>query len=718
MFQYQINTILKQYTDIFDINFFPEIGKLKNVQHSNTVDDFIAELKSQGEKYGVLIVENEIDSYQLAGVIGDNDFPIIYFNENGDGTFTPIIDGRDAKRGIDYSYELAEDGSTSDFDPRTRKLGGKVKVLAAFPLESIAKEYVEAEQANTHLTPLKRLIRMLKVEKRDIISIYVYALLIGAVSLILPLGIQAIVGMVQGGLVFSSIYVLIGLVVVALSVSGVMQIMQLTLVEYLQERLFSKTAFDFTFRIPRIKSEALLKYYPPELLNRFFDIVTIQKALPKLLIDITAAVIQIVFGLLLLAAYHPLFIGLTFATVLLFYIVTRFYGSTTLDSNIIKSKYKYKIAAWIQDVARLHYSFKVAGSNRFPIEKTQMLVNGYLKYRKKYFDSLLIIFYNAVIFKVFITGGLLVLGTYLVIDRQITIGQFVASEIVIVLVVSSIEKILLSIDSVFDLLTSVDKLGHVTDLPLENNNGVVKHLKFSEKPVSLKTKDLTFKFDDMDKPAISSVNLEVAAHESICISGTNASGKETLLNILSGIFTSYKGGISLNGISMRDIEQDHLHETIERNIAHEGIFEGTLLENITMNRTKVTMEDVYWTLEKLELLDPIAELKDGLQTQMISAGRRFSAGFIAKVTLARCIVSKPKLLMVSRCYEYFDNKFINKFLGFLTSKDESWTLVTVSNNPNVMKACDRVIIMDEGKIVADGSYDSLDGNPFLSKCLN
>jgi ABC-type bacteriocin/lantibiotic exporter with double-glycine peptidase domain len=717
MYQYQINTILKHYTDIFDINFFPEIDKIENLKYENTVQNFISELKSQGEKFGVLIVENEIDSYSLAKIIKDNDFPIVYFNENEDGTFTPIIDGREAKKGIDYSLELASDGTTKNFDTTERKLSEKVKILTAFPLESISKEYREVEQSNKHLTPMQRLIRMLKVEKKDIISIYVYALLIGAVSLMLPLGIQAIVGMVQGGLVFSSIYVLIGLVVVALIISGVMQIMQLTLVEYLQERLFAKAAFDFTFRIPRIKAESLFKYYPPELLNRFFDIITIQKTLPKILIDITAAVIQIIFGLLLLAAYHPLFIGLTFVTVLLFYVVTRFYGSTTLDANIVKSKYKYKIAQWLQDVARLNYSFKVSGSNGFPLEKTQKLVSGYLRYRKKYFDSLLIIFYNAVFFKVFITGGLLILGTYLVIDRQITIGQFVASEIIVVLVVSSIEKILLSIDSVFDLLTAVDKLGYITDLPLEPNNGVVKHLKFSAAPISLQTKDLIFKYDDLGSPTINQLNLVINANENICLAGANASGKETLLNVLAGIYTSYKGSIMYNGISLRDIERDHFYEMIERNVSAEDVFDGTLLENLTMNRPSVTIEDVYWVLENLNLLGTIAELKDGLNTQMISGGRRFSNSFITKLTLARCIVNRPKLLMLSNCYENFDSQYMKKFLSFVTDKEQPWTLLTISNDSNVMKACDKVIILDKGKIVAEGTYDSLEGNEFLSRCI-
>lgn len=713
MYQYQINTILKHYTDIFDINFFPESSATLNKQYK--LGDFLSEIKTQAENYGILIIENEVDSYHLKELVRDNDFPITYFYDTGTD-IVPIIDGRIHKKGIDYTFEILPSGDKEPIASYPVQLPAKIKVLTAFPLESISKENREVVYTAEELTPMQRLIRMLKVEKKDIVSIYIYAVLIGAVSLILPLGIQAIVGMVQGGLVFSSIYILIGLVIVALIISGVMQIMQLTLVEYLQERLFSKAAFDFTFRIPRIRAEALFKYYPPELLNRFFDIITVQKTLPKILIDITAAVIQIIFGLLLLAAYHPLFIGLSFVTIILFYIITRFYGKSTLNANIIKSKYKYKIAQWLQDVARLHYSFKVSGSNRFPLEKTQKLVSSYLKYRKKYFDSLLIVFYNAVFFKALITGGLLIIGTYLVIDRQITIGQFVASEIVIVLVVGSIEKILLSVDSVFDLLTAVDKLGQVTDMPLETNNGIIKHLKFSETPIGLKTKGLTFKFDDMDNATINQLDLEVESNMNICIAGTNSSGKETLLNVLAGIYTSFKGSITFNGISLRDIERDHLHETIERNVSSEGIFDGTLLENISMNRSNVTLEDVYWVLEKLELLEPISQLRDGLQTQMISGGRRFSTSFITKITLARCIVNRPKLLMISSCYEHFDTSYLNGFLAFITDKSQPWTLITVSNDTRVMQACDKIVVMDRGKVVAEGSYESLKGNPFLTNC--
>lgn len=713
MRQQQIKTVLSQFAKTFDIQYSPSIHDIEDLRYD--IAEFISVLQTEAEKLGLLIIEKDVTIEHFNYSLKNNDFPILYFTQ-GEHDILPVIDGRTFNPTEEFTYLVKEVGLKPKEIPTPLLFGETVKMLTAFPVQSISEES-RADEQEESLKPFQRLTKMLKVERKDIIAIYVYALLIGAISLVLPLGIQAIIGLVQGGLVFSSIYILIGLVFVALVISGVMQVMQLTLVEYLVERLFSKAAFDFTFRIPRIKAESLLKYYPPELLNRFFDIITVQKTLPKLLIDITAALIQIIFGLLLLTAYHPLFILFGIVTIILVLGITRVYGSQTLDSNIIKSKYKYKIAQWLQDLARTSYAFKVAGNTTLPLQKMETLLGGYLKYRKKYFDYLLVLFYNAVFFKALVTGGLLILGTYLVINRQITIGQFVASEIVVVLVVGSVEKILLSLDSVFDLLTAVDKLGQISDLPLENSNGKVKHFNFSEKAIGVKITDLNYSFEDNYSPTIKNFNLDIKSGERVCITGTNGSGKETLLNVMAGILTNFDGVISYNGVSLRDIENGHLHEVIERNVSSDGIFDGTLLENMTMSRRKVSMKDVFWVMKNLNLEESIGRLKDGLSTQMVSGGRRFSQSFSTKITIARCIVNRPKLLMLSNCYEHIDKQDIKQILNFLVDKSQPWTFVTVSNDPEVMKACDRVVVLHEGSVSLEGTYESLINEEGLKRCI-
>lgn len=323
-------------------------------------------------------------------------------------------------------------------------------------------------------TPFQRLMRLLASEKKDIGYVYLYALITGVISLSLPLGIQAVFNLVSGGLVFSSVYLLIALVILGVFVAGMLLVGQIRLVEILQQRIFAKAAFEFTYRLPRIQPDAFSGYYPPELMNRFFDVLTIQKGLPKLLIDLTAASVQIIFGIILLSAYHPVFIGFGLFTIMAVVLICWVYGPPGLRTSLNESKYKYKVVAWLEDIARDLSAYRHTNDNDStdllePIDKMDDLVTSYVTYRNEHFRVLKGFFYSGVAFKVLVTGGLLILGTVLVVGREMSLGQFVAAELIIVLITSSVDKLISGIDTVFDMLTAVEKIGYVTDMPLTND---------------------------------------------------------------------------------------------------------------------------------------------------------------------------------------------------------------------------------------------------------
>lgn len=703
-----LRKVLENLALYFEFSNFAGLGGIP----FNSNEEFISELRSSIEKKGVLLIENSVAVEQVKEFEKKTTTPFLLFDGSGQAYFfVPSKKNKDRK-----VFKVVGD-SLSPIDNITEKLdisSEKVQLFTFFPVESISNE---ANQEVTKLSPFKRLVNMLRIERRDIYSIYVYAILIGSISLALPLGIQAIIGFVQGGVYFSSIYILIGLVILALILSGVMQVMQLTIVEYLQERLFIKSAFEYTYRITHIKTEALRNFYPPELMNRFFDIITVQKTLPKILIDVTAAVIQIVFGLLLLSAYHPLFIGFALLTVLIIFVVIRIYGKRLLDANIVKSKYKFKIAYWLQDMARMVSVFKIAGGQNFPLQKMEHLSGNYLKYRKKYFSYLLILFYNAVFFKVLVVGGLLILGTYLVVNLQITIGQFVASEIVVVLVVSSVEKVILSFDSIFDLLTAVDKLGQISDLPLENHKGVLRHLDSSKQGIGLELKSLRYKFEDNPDYVLNNINLKVNPSEKIAVSGMNGSGKETFLKVLAGILGNYQGLITYDGISMRDIQQEHFFKYVKKNQTVDAIFDGTILENISLNRMELTGPKIQEVLDGLQLTESIGKLKEGLQTQILSGGRQFSDSFKTKLILARCLLLQPRLLILSNCFDSFSQAELEAIIAFIFSSEKSTTVIIETKKESIMQRCDKVILMDKGQIVQEGKYEILKTNPAFQNYL-
>lgn len=315
-------------------------------------------------------------------------------------------------------------------------------------------------------SPTRRLLRLLGTEKKDIGYIYLYALVTGLISLSMPLGIQAVFNLVSSGLVFSSVYVLIGLVVAGVLAAGLLVVSQMTLVEVLQQRIFAKAAFEFAYRLPRIQPDALSGYDPPELMNRFFDVLTLMKGLPKLLIDLTAAAVQILFGIILLSFYHPVFLGFGLFTLLILLSISWIYGPRGIRTSLNESKYKYKVVSYLEDFARDLPRYRHRDDTG-PIDRIDDLVAKYVSHRNDHFRVLKRFFYSAIAFRTLITGGLLILGTSLVINREMTLGQFVAAELVIILISGSVEKLISGIDTVFDMLTAVEKIANVTDLPLE-----------------------------------------------------------------------------------------------------------------------------------------------------------------------------------------------------------------------------------------------------------
>lgn len=318
-------------------------------------------------------------------------------------------------------------------------------------------------------SPLQRLMRLLGTERKDIVYILLFAIITGLISLTLPLGIQAVFNLVSSGMLFSSVYVMIGLVIVGVLVGGMLTIVQFTLVEIIQQRIFAKAAFEFTYRLPRIEPEALDGYYPPELMNRFFDVVTLQKGMPKILIDLPAAAVQILFGIVLLSFYHPVFLGFGLVTLLIIFGVIRLFGPEGTRTSIKESSDKYKVVDWLEQ-----YSLNISKNQSTPVVENPIgqidrRLASYISHRNDHFSVLKRFYYSSVGFRALITGGLLLLGTSLVVSRQMSLGQFVASELVIVLVTGAVDKLTSSIDTVFDMLAGVEKIGTITDLPIETD---------------------------------------------------------------------------------------------------------------------------------------------------------------------------------------------------------------------------------------------------------
>lgn len=549
------------------------------------------------------------------------------------------------------------------------------------------------------LSPLKRFFKMLSLDKREIFIIYAYAIFNGLINLSLPLGVQAIIAFVISAEFSASWGLLIFIVVVGVAASGIIQILQLSLTELLQRRIFTRASFEFAYRIPRFKMEAVTSFYPPELMNRFFDTLNVQKGLPKILIDFSSSTLQILFGLILLSLYHSFFVFFGFLLVGLMVLIFYLSGPKGLKTSILESKYKYQVAHWLEELARVMGTFKLAGETTLPIEKTNEYVANYLKYRKAHFKVLIFQFSNIVAFKTIITGGLLILGSILVINQEINLGQFVASEIIILLVLSSAEKLILTMETVYDVLTGLEKLGQVSDIPLEKEGGLSLSEVAKGAGVSVELHNLSYKFEDGDVQVLDKINLLVKPGEKIAITGNNESGKTTLLSLISGLYHDYEGSILFNGIPFADIDIISFRSVIGDNLNLQDLFHGTLAQNISVGKDDVRVEDILRAIDQVGLNDFLKDLPKGLATMISPEGQGLSDSIKQKLILARTLAERPKIIVMDNALQGLDFEDRKRISNILTSEDQEWTLLAVTNDPLVMSKCDRIITMEYGKIV-------------------
>jgi ABC-type bacteriocin/lantibiotic exporter with double-glycine peptidase domain len=553
--------------------------------------------------------------------------------------------------------------------------------------------------AKTVLTAWQRLIGLLKLDKRDIIQIFYYAIFAGLVNLSLPLGIQAIINLIQGAQITTSWIVLVVLVTLGVAFVGILQLMQIRIIENLQQKIFTRASFEFAYRFPKIKMSELRNFYPPELANRFFDTLTIQKGLAKILVDFPAALLQIIFGLMLLSFYHPFFIIYGFLLLLLIYFVFKFTVQKGLETSLQESENKYKVAHWIQEVARSIVSFKLSGKTSLAMDKNDMLVANYLEARESHFRILVIQFIQMIGFKVLVTVGLLLIGGILVLNQEMNIGQFVAAEIIILLVISSVEKLILGLETFYDLLTSLEKLGQVVDKSLESQEGE-KPFKENE-AFNVELKDIEYYVPGTQKKIINNLSLQITPGCTILIEGDSGSGKSTLLRLIAGILEPDAGNIYINNVSLRSIELNYYRSHLGQSLAEESPFEGSILDNIAFGDTSVKEEDVYWAIDKTGLTEFVKEQPYGLKTMLYPEGQQIPYVTTKKIVLARSIVRRPRLLILKDPLDHFNPEEANQIIDFLSDRANPWALVVVSHNPGWKNRCTRIITMNNGGIIKE-----------------
>ncbi len=555
----------------------------------------------------------------------------------------------------------------------------------------------------TSRSPLSRALSLLWLDGHDIGVLLAYNLATGILALAIPLASQALVNTIAQGLLLQPVIVLASAVFVGLLLSGALRWLQMLIVEFIHERLLSRQALTLADRLPRASSGALSHVS----CNRFLEVASLQKNWSKLLLDVPGALVEILVSLALLALYGQnvwgpvlIFLGLGAGLHLLL-------GYGAVRWGTAASHAKYAVADWLQEMVDCRSGLKLNPSRSYWLARTDDLVVSYLKARRHFFAVILRqsgLYYLSVALA---SAGILGLGGALVLNRELSLGQLVAAELVILNLLKAVEKLVKGTSAFYEAQVNLDKLAHLSDLPLERSDG--HPLPASEQGLAVRCRGLTY--GHPGGPALlNQLDLEIPAGIKMAILGPNGSGKSTLIDLLIGGLEPQLGTVEIDGQDLRSLQLDSLRRQVGLATDHNEMLEATLEENILVGR-EVSSGELRWALETSGLDEHLPWLPQGLRTPLLRQGRNLSRSQWQRVMVARALLGKPRLLILDEAFTGIDEPKLEHLLETIFDRSSSQTVLLISRRPEAVRRCEIISILHEGRIQESGSPRELARRP-------
>ncbi len=541
-------------------------------------------------------------------------------------------------------------------------------------------------EAAEHATPpLRRLMQLIAPERHDVGVVITFSVLVGLLTLAVPIAVQALVNFVAFGGLVQPLLILSAVLFAFLALAGFVRTIKTYAVEMIQRRLFVRTAHELAHRLPRVRMSEYDRHHGPELVNRFFEVLTLQKAGSILLLDGIGVALQSCIALVILAFYHPFLLAFDIVLVGVVALILFVVGRGGVATAIAESRAKYAVAAALEEIARNPLTFKSLGGMQYAAGRTDRLAVDYVQARQAHFRIVLRQIVGAVLLQAVAGTALLLVGGWLVIQGQLTLGQLVAAELIVASMLAAFAKFGKQLESFYDLLAGVDKLGQLLDLQLDLARAGTAD--GGSGPAGLLVHDVSYAFPGRP-PIIQGLSLQVEPGERVCVFGTQGSGKSTLAELLYGVRTPAHGYLALDGDDYRDLGSESLRSAVALVKGFE-VIEASIFENVRLGRSEIDRAMVREALDRVGLLDEVRLLPDGIETPLNAQGRPLSGGQLRRILIARAIVARPRLIVVDGLLDDLDADATRQVLQALFHPDRSWTVVVLSHAPHMPPGFDR-----------------------------
>ena len=517
----------------------------------------------------------------------------------------------------------------------------------------------------------------------DIRAIFVFSLIVGLLSLTTPLAVEAVVNTIAFGRYLQPLIVLSFIMLTFLGFRAGLNVLMTIIMEIIQRKLFVRTVEDLSYRLTRVPLSTWKKYHGPELVNRFFDIVSVQKITAKLLLDTLMLGLQTIIGLSVLAFYHPFLLGYDVGLLAMMTLVLWFMGRGAVQTAKEESQLKYETAAWLQEIVRHPSTFKFNGGLGFAINQADELAAQYINHRQRHFSILIRQISFAMIMQVIAATVLLALGGYLVIEGQMTLGQLVAAELIVTVILGSFAKIGKDLESYYDLMASVDKLGKLFDLPVER----VDKLQLARRPGAYGMTLVDVKMGSKpEQPA----NIEFKPSQTYALFGATELVRGKLIETLIGQLRPEAGHVLLDDYRVDAIGAESLQEKLSL-VREIELFDGTVDENLRMGRPDVGSAQANEIVSRLGFRKTLASLTEGFNTQVSISGYPLSQGQAIRLILARALIAKPGILFIDGLLDRLSDDDTDDVLAKLETFKADTTILISTGRKAIARWADQTV---------------------------
>jgi ABC-type bacteriocin/lantibiotic exporter with double-glycine peptidase domain len=540
-----------------------------------------------------------------------------------------------------------------------------------------------------------RFYQLLKLDGTELFILFCYAFVAGLLALGVPLASQALVNNIAQGLFWQPLLVLTLAVFAGLFLSGTLKTLQFSLAEAVQQRLFARLGLRLTELLPRFEYGEFVNHHGPQELNKFFEIVNVQKSWNKLLVAVPASLVEAILSLAFLGLYGPNVLTLCLLALAGATLVLTLLGYKGVRTSLQASHAKYELAGWLEQIGRGHAEMKLSSLGPYLLAQSDHHVSEYLKHRQAHYRILMRQLFSFYGFQAAVSAGVLGLGGWLVIQREISLGQLVAMELVVLNLLKAGEKLVNSIPNFYSLLTGLEKLHHLLGLPLDPSGG--EQLPASTRGLELSFRDVSAGHNP-DELLLANVNLHIEPNERVTVIGAESCGRSTLGLLALGLLPPRKGLVELDGVAVqtlaRSADVGWLSERQE-------LLNTTVEENIRLGRD-LSRHDLRWAVETSGLHEHLPRLPNGLNTEVLCGGHNLSSSQRQRILLARTLVARPRLLVIDALPGWdFDHR-VNT-VRHLFDRQQRWTILNLVSDTECLASSDRIVWLHQGKLLELGS---------------